>query len=297
MLTSWRFHYSQFLTSGGQLILLFAGFHSGSRSVWLACLGLMALFSLFAWAATLRRYRLIRGTPTSHIASAAQGYVELLGTAMPHGAPILGRHSHLPCLWYRYRVERKNHKNQWQTVSTGQSEAPFCLDDGSGRCVVDPAGAEIVTRHQETWRQGNERYTEWTLLPNDPLYVLGEFQTRSGDHGLTHNELVKQVLLEWKADRADLHRRFDLDGNGVLDMQEWLLARQAAKREADRQLTVARAQPDTHFARKPHDGRLYLISNLPPELLARRYLRWAWLHLVFFCVGLGGIAWLLAHPA
>lgn len=297
MLTSLRFHYSQLLTSGGQLLLLFAGFHLGSRTAWLWSLGLMSLISLLAWSSTLHRYRLLRGTPTSRIASAAQGYVELQGRAAAHGEALLGHCSRLPCLWYRYQVERKNGKGEWRTVSSGQSEAPFLLMDDSGRCVVDPRGAEIISRHKDTWQRGEERYTEWTLLKDDPLYVLGEFKTLRGDDGLTHNELVKQVLLEWKGDPASLHQRFDLNGNGMLEMEEWMLARQAAKREAGRRLTAAQAQPDSHFALQPRDGRLYLISNLPPDVLARRYLRWAWLHLAFFCGGLGGIAWLLAHPA
>lgn len=296
MLTSLRSHYAQFLTSGGQLMLLFAGFHFGSRNAWLWCLGLMATISLFAWQSTLRRYRLICGTPTSRVASAAQGYVELQGRAAAHGEPILGHCSLLPCLWYRYQVERKNGDTEWRTVSSGQSEAPFLLVDDSGRCVVDPRGAEIISRHKEIWQRGEERYTEWTLLKDDPLYALGAFQTRAGDHGLNHNELVKQVLQEWKADPATLHQRFDLNGNGMLDMEEWLLARQAAKREAHKRLAAARAQPDTHFMLRPRDGRLYLISNLPPEQLARRYLRWAWLHLAFFCGSVGGMVWWLAQP-
>ena len=80
--------------------------------------------SLFAWLSVLRRHRLIVGTPTSRIASAAQGYVELLGNARREGAPILSKYLLLPCLWYRYKVERKNHKNQWHTVDTGKAAHP-----------------------------------------------------------------------------------------------------------------------------------------------------------------------------
>ncbi len=295
MLTSLRRSYTQLITSGGQLLLLFAGFHFGSPTAWLWCLGLMAVISLFAWYSALHRHRLIVGTPTSRIASAAQGYVELLGDAQPMGAPIMGKYSNLPCLWYRYKVERRNQKNEWHTESTGESSAPFLMHDGSGQCVIDPQGAEIITRHKDTWQVADHRYTEWKLLERDELYALGEFKTVGGSNNpITHEDLVKQVLIEWKADNEDLLKRFDLDNSGQLDMREWMLARQAAKREASKRLAEARAEPDTNFMLQPHDGRLYLLSNLSPEKLAGRYALWTWLHLAIFFGALGGVAWLLA---
>lgn len=186
MLTSLRRQYTQLITSGGQLVLLFAGFYFESREGWLLILSLMSLISLFAWFSALRRSRLIVGTPTSRIASAAQGYVELLGRAHPEGAPILGKYSLLPCLWYRYKLERKNHKNEWRTVDTGESEAPFCLDDGSGTCVIDPRGAEIIARHKDSWWVGDERYTEWKVLQHDEVYSTGRIQDHRRRHHHAH---------------------------------------------------------------------------------------------------------------
>ena len=293
MLNSLRQQYAQLITSGGQLILLFAGFQLENREGWLWTLSGIALISVFAWYSALHRYRMISGTPTSRVASAAQGYVELVGSGRAHGDPILGKCSMLPCLWYRYKIETKNHKNEWQTESTGQSEAPFCLDDGSGICVIDPRGAEIVTRHKDIWQVADHRYTEWKLIQNDPLYALGEFRTLGGSNNpVTRNDLIKQVVSEWKMDNASLMQRFDLDGSGHLDIDEWMLARQAAKREADKRLAAARAEPDVHFLRQPQDHRLFLLGNLSPEKLARRYAIWTWLHLAILFGALGGIAWI-----
>ena len=146
----------------------------------------------------------------------------------------------------------------------------------------------------DNWQVGNERYTEWKVLETDEVYVLGEFKTIGGSNNpITHDELVKQVLYEWKLDNANMLQRFDLNGNGLLDMDEWLLARQAAKREARKRLNAARAEADTHFMLKPQDGRLFLISNTSPEKLARRYALWTWLHLAIFFGALGGIVWFL----
>lgn len=295
MFVSLRRHYGELVTSGTQLLLLVVAAQSESRQGWLGSLGLMALLSLFAWVSALRRLRVVRDTPTSRVASAAQGYVELLGRGrLLEGSPLLSKLSALPCLWYRYQVERKDSDNKWRTEDRGESQDSFLIDDGSGHCVVDPFGAEILTRHKDVWHQGDYRYTEWKLLDIDSIYVIGQFRTLGGGGTeIDPNEELKAVLAEWKLDKGTLQARFDLDGNGVLDMKEWALARQAARREVQKRVVEARAIPDTHYMVQPHDGRLFLISNLPPDQLARRYGFWAWGHLLIFFVALGGVGWLL----
>ncbi|MBI4937892.1 MAG: hypothetical protein HY846_06695 [Nitrosomonadales bacterium] len=299
MLTRLRREYANLVTSGTQLLLLLVGAHIESRTGWLACLGLMAAISPFAWLSALRRLRLVRDTPTSRIASAAQGYVELSGRGQPlPGAPLISKLRVLPCLWYRYKVERKDNDNKWHTEDSGESEDSFLLEDGTGQCVVDPTGAEILTIHKDTWHQGDYRYTEWKLIRHDPIYGIGQFKTVGGSSAtLDPNEQIKAVLAEWKQDTQSLHARFDLDNDGALDMREWMLARQAARREAEKRTSAARAEPDTSFLVQPHDGRLFLISNLKQDKLARRYLFWTWAHLAMFFGALGGLAWWLQQAA
>jgi len=291
MLVTLRREYALLITSGGQLLLLLVGFHIESFIGWIWCLGIMALISLLAWYSTLHRLRAISSTPTSRIGSAAQGYVELIGRGRPGPVPLISKLRVLPCLWYRWKVEERNAKNQWNTLDKGESSDYFMLRDDSGDCVVDPSQAEIITKHCDSWIKGDYRYTEWKLIQDDPLYVLGEFKTVGGSNTtLTHEELVKQVLSEWKMDNADLLKRFDLDNNGVLDMREWMLARSAAKREAEKRLNAALAEPDTNFMLKPRDGRLFLISNLDQDKLALRYKLWSWAHITIFFGALGGLA-------
>jgi len=295
MLVSLKREYAQLVTSGGQLFLLFVGIKLESRTGWLWCLGIMAVVSLFAWYSALHRLRMVSGTPTSRIGSAAQGYVELVGHGEKYGTPIIARYSNLPCLWCRYKLERRRSDNKgWHTEEHGESSAPFIIDDGTGKCVVDPQGAEILTKHKDSWTSGVHRYTEWKLIDIDLIYAIGEFKTAGGSTTtLTHNELVNQVLSEWKIDNENLMKRFDLDENGALDMQEWMLARQAAKREAEKRLDQARAEPDTNFLLRPHDGRLFLVSNLDHDKLALRYKLWSWGHIIILFGALGALTWLL----
>lgn len=292
MLVTLRRNYMQLVTSGAQLLLLLVGLRIQSFTVWLYCLSLMAVISLFAWLSALYRLRAIRDTPTSKVASAAQGYVELTGRGKPFGdMPLLSKLRGLPCLWYRYRVERRTSKDKWVTEDSGESTDSFQLRDESGTCIVDPEQAEIVTLHRDQWRAGDHRYTEWKLLKEDSLYVLGEFRTQSWALEFDSRAELNALLAEWKKDMPELRRRFDLNEDGELDMTEWMLARQAAKREVAILQREAHAQADIHLLGKPRDGKLFLISNLPPEKLARRYLIWNWVHLVILLGALAGIGW------
>ena len=297
MLRTLRREYAHLVTSGAQLLLLVIGLKLESRTGWLWVLGIMTVVSLFAWLSALRRLRVVRDTPTSRIASAAQGYAELIGRGKQlSDPPLLSKLNGLPCLWYRYEFAKKDSDNKWHVEDKGESNDPFLLQDDSGRCVVDPSGAEILTMHKDSWRKGEYRYTEWKLLDIDSLYVIGQFRTFGGSSiETTTKQEMNEVLAEWKQDMNSLHQRFDLDGDGQLDMQEWMLARQAARREAEKRIAEARAQPDTNYLVQPHDGRLFLISNLPQNKLERRYWLWTWAHLAIFFGALGGLSWILSH--
>ena len=294
MLVSLRRSYAELITSGAQLLLLFVGVKLESREAWLGCLSAMAIISFAAWLSALKRLRAIRGTPTSRVASAAQGYVELTGRGKPFGEmPLISKCRQLPCLWYRYKIEQCGSKDKWQTIDSGESSDSFLLRDDTGDCVVDPEHAEIVTKHRDQWQEGDYRYTEWKLINSDSLYVIGEFRTRSGAMEFDSRAELNALLAEWKQDKPALHARFDLNNDGELDMNEWLLARQAAKREVEKKKRDAHAQPDIHLIGQPRDGKLFLISNLTPEKLSRRYLLWSWAHVVIFFGALSGIGWLL----
>ena len=299
MIVNLRRDYGQFITSDGQLLLLIIGAQTESRIGWMISVGLMAIISLIAWLSTLHRRRAISDTPRSQIASAAQGYVELHGTGKPLDYPPLLSHlTSLPCLWYRYKVEEKSGDNKWQTISSGESDVSFILEDGSGRCVVDVENAEILTRHKETWTHGRYRNTEWKLLINDPIYALGDFRTLGGGTAeLDAKADITDLLSEWKKDQPSLLKRFDLNGDGLLDETEWNLARQAARREVVRSHRELRNDADVHTLRRPGNDQPYLISNLDPQHLARRFLLRAAAHLVVFLTSLATMAWVWQQGA
>lgn len=231
-------------------------------------------------------------TPSSRTAAAAQGDVELIGTGRPLAeTQLLTPNSRLPCLWYRYTVERRENK-RWRQVDAGESDLPFLLDDGSGHCELDPRGAEILTSHHETRSEGDIRIHESLLLAGDRLYALGHFASVNGAQASLDQRLdVADLLTEWKRDQPELRQRFDLDGNGEIEAHEWTLARLAAEREIARQHQAIRARPMTHTLSQPDAGRPYLISNRPPRHLGQRYAWLAALHLALLAGMLAGIGW------
>jgi hypothetical protein len=221
----------------------------------------------------LHRARLIEDMPTSRARSAAQGYVELEGVAkqMEH-TPIVARLSGLPCCWYRYKVEemeviqeRGHDRTRWKVIDKGTSTDTFWLDDGTGRVAVDPEGAEVIPRYKDVWQSRSGlagiakpseffvgffathssattyRFTEERINRNDPVYALGLLKNLGSlVNGPTLDDRVRDLLKEWKQDQAALHKRFDLNQDGKIDEKEWLLARRAARREAENATSLSR---------------------------------------------------------
>ena len=263
-----------------------AAFHAGPGGVQRWCVAALGGVALLAWAAALRRARAIANIATSRIASAAQGYVELQGRASI-GELILSPLSNTPCIWYRYRVYERDRDDDWKEIESGTSSATFDLNDGSGSCTVDPDHAEVVGAPSTTRQKGDTKEVEELLHGGRSLYVLGEFSTVGGANSvLSLREDVNALLASWKQDQAALHRRFDLNRDGEIDLQEWELARRLATRTVEQEHRAIRAQPGVHVMRAPQDGRVFLLSPLPPQRLRRRYLLWSVLHLAV-CLAAG----------
>lgn len=283
------------LTGAAHFIIVMIAVQMETPLVWPWALFAMSGVSFFAWLGNYRRYRQIHDLPTSKIASAAQGYVELLGRSeLLDGTPIISRLGLKPCCWYYYKIEEEKSDNKWETIDQGSSIAHFLLLDDTGQCVVSPEGAEIVTADHRTWREDRYRYHEWLLLPKTVLYALGEFVTHSGnvpDH-VEEREEIRQTLADWKRDPKSLHERFDLNQDGTIDLKEWELARLQAAREVRKQRAgqLNNHVEGVHLLRQPRDRRLFLLANEMPDKLGRRYRWWSIAHLVVLAAtGIGGL--------
>ena len=289
----WRHDYANLALGGGNLLILLLGFQLHSRIGWQISLVLVGLTSFWAWYANLKRYRTVADTPTSRIASAPQGYVELVGRGQqPPGASLVSPISGLPCLWYRYRVERKN-DDRWEHVESGISHDTFGISDGSGQVLIDPDGAEIFTSRKQVSNAGGYRKTEWTLIEGETIYVIGEHVTLGGPNAVLDKKSdLATLLAEWKRDKTALLARFDVNRDGEISLDEWARARQAASDEVDRTHLDIRLKDGIHLIRQPSHGRPFLIANREVTALVRHFRLWSWGHLVLIMAALLGLVFL-----
>lgn len=285
-----RDRYRQGLTSAGYLVLLGVALQMGDASGGAVCLMLIVAVGLLACASTYRRARAIADVATSRIGSAAQGYVEVMGRAKADpGELILSPYSGIACIWYRFQVySRDNPRSEWREVDSGASSATFELSDGSGACRVDPDHAEVVGPERRVSYRDGDKLVEEMLFAGGTLYVLGEYATLHGAQAaLSVSEDVGALLATWKQDPVQLKKRFDLDGDGQIDLHEWEHARRLATKTVEQQHRELRNLGELNLMRAPANGRMFLISTLSPQQLRRRYLWWSAFHLGVAGVGIG----------
>jgi hypothetical protein len=285
------------------------------EDAWLLTLVLAAAMLACLWfgLGRLRRARLIEDTPTARIRSAHQGYVEFEGRArMMPGPPIFSPLTRTPCVWWRFRVERRKgygtRSAAWSVVESYSSDDMFLLDDGTGECVVDPQGARVHPSLRRTWYGstqrpmwtpqgsrrfnlfpfGTYRYSELLIGINTPLHVMGFYRTHSGAPVFDEAADVRELIAQWKREPEQLLKRFDANGDGEICMQEWQAVRKAAAEEVRRRHVDTAAAPDVSVVSRPRDGRPFLLSAVPQATLVRRK-KWTGWPLVGLAIYLGAV--------
>ncbi|NJN45785.1 MAG: hypothetical protein HC808_04105 [Candidatus Competibacteraceae bacterium] len=278
---------------------------TGESLIFVVAGGLAAAGLFWAWR-SIRRAWALADTPIAKIHSAPQGYVELRGrAAFWEGEQLAAPLSGLPCAWYRFRIEENRH-NRWWTINHGISDHLFVLEDDTGRCVVDPDGAEVIKTTQDRWygdRHGGRtfalwgigaqyRNTEQRIMPGEELHIMGWFETAGG-----HREppdirrQVTELLAQWQKDPRRM-ALFDRRGNGRIDPDEWEAARRAAYRQVERKNLMSSAMPDVHILSNPEDwSQPFLISTVSERGLINKYRRDALLALLVALLAGAYLAW------
>jgi hypothetical protein len=233
---------------------------------WVAGIAIFAVASFVGVFRCLRRVRLIEDTPTAKIRSAAQGYVELEGWALPgergmQTSPLGGG----SCLWWSYEIARREASSRgnerWRTIEEGTSQTRFVLEDDTGRCIVDPKSASVTTDLSREWyghsprpdtmlritsgmHAGGYRYRERVIMAGEKLYLLGNFIT---DHQIP----------------GDLPTATDEPSDAV------------------------------HLLAKPTDRSPFFISTRPQRTLASHYRSSAGSNFAVFVACGAGLTWML----
>lgn len=277
-------------------------------------LGLSVAAAFYYSFKFLRHTRLIEDTPTSRVRSAHQGYVELEGGARPlDDQPVVSPLTGTTCVWWFYEIEkrvRRNKSTSWKTIDKKSSDAPFYLVDETGRCMVNPVGAEVVTTVKQIWHgstawpggppsgsrffsMGGYRYTERLIRPETDVYALGLFSTRSVVmDGEEENAALRDKLAEWKQNAARM-KLLDVNKDGQVDVKEWEAARIVALKELRRE-HQALASEGLHTLSKPEQrNQPFLISAVLQHDLCKRWRWYAGLCFTWVLVGGSLFVWQL----
>lgn len=278
------------------------------------------VWSFFASFRFLRHARLLEDIPTSRIRSAPQGYVELVGKAkLMDGPPIICPLTSTHCLWWNYEIERHvraGKRSYWKTIEKGTSDDLFYLEDGTGRCVIDPSSAQVIPSSRNVWYGntakplsgptsgigfggGGYRYTEKLIKVNDPLYALGQFRTERGPSAKEkQQEPVRELVKQWKADPQKM-ALFDINKDGEIDAKEWDAAHRAAVAQVKRSQIKEPPTDAIHIMSRPEDkGYPYVLSTQDQAQLIPKWKRNAAACFIAFLAG-GSLfiyGWILRPP-
>ncbi|BBL34897.1 hypothetical protein Nstercoris_01148 [Nitrosomonas stercoris] len=262
---------------------------------------LVVLMSFYYFVRALRRWRLIQNIPTARLRSVPQGQVELEGQGrFSQDRPIFAPLSNHQCVWYHSLIEgretvmgRKRTRTEWKILYQRTSDQPFLLDDGTGTCLINPVGADIISNEKLIWYGNTEwpshtqildsgsaivgmskhyRYSEQLILPGQKLYVLGHLQTRSAATDRSARTIMIDLLADWKQNWQQLLKRFDANQDGEIDQAEWEKARIAAWQEAQETYQKLQTEPAVHHVFCPKDKhRPFIISVRPQAELIKKY--------------------------
>jgi len=280
-----------------------------SHEFWIAAsiVTVIAIIAFIRMARWWSHARMIEDVPTSRVRSASQGYVELVGHArMMDGPVIFSPLSKKSCVWYSYKIEEKvktydsngRSKTYWKVVKQETSEELFLLEDETGRCVIDPDDADVITTNKRTWYKRTvsppRRYTEELILDNEPIYSIGLFKTVANVDRQKHKEQVHHLLREWKNDPNHLLHRFDTNRDGELSLEEWELARLAAQRQVKRELgSMEKLEQLSVLKNSPHKNQGFIISTTPEDALISHYKTRALLAMLAFFISGSFAVWMI----
>lgn len=304
-----RFSSPTYFWAGAWLLMALLGFLGRRPPDWMGALPASALAGgllLGAAAASvaygvrqLQRWQRVADTPTARVRSVAMGPAELKGT-VDADLPLEAPYSKTLCAWYQFRLERwvvdpssarslggsalrflltrstptYAERGGWRLVHEGDSaDLPFWLRDETGRIRVEPAGAELHVRGEQTFEVQSHgvryRATERVLPLGASLYVLGTVDR--DEHRDERDRMVVEAVRRLKSDPHAM-ARYDIDGDGRVDADEWELARQAVRTEVEARL-AERTREDTVFIGRGGPEEPFILSDHDEVDLARR-LRW-----------------------
>ncbi len=251
-------------------------------------LAVFVVSSFLFWLSAYQRKRAIDDVPTSTVAAAAQGYVELRGTAeAAPGHSLRGRLTGAHCVWCLFAMKERNSDGEYVETERGSLAVPFLLRDKSGYCLVDAGQAEVVCDRCQQWKEDGRMCEEWSIRVGDPVHVVGFFSTGGADADSQLSMKIAYELASEQRNSAVFAARHDTNHDGKVDLREVAIARVEMRREEERRLDK---QGGVHTVVPSPDGRPFLIISAGQERVSTHYAFLAAVHLGVFFFSLGVLA-------
>jgi len=270
---------SGFSISGAVVAWLGWDFASATRSgAWLIVTGsaVCVVCGFYLWRRALRMRHAISGVATARLASAPQGYVELQGRARQLSAEFSTVRPH----WVWQRITRSR-----SAPSLEVTAAPFCFSDGDTSAVILPEGADVTCKNRHVEHGSHGKTVTESIHSGEALYVLGYLSSLEDIRNLA--EEAERIAADIRLDPAE-RRKYDVNGDGRLDVDELLKLHETAKQLAQSQ-AIGR---ETHVIARPPDGRPFLISTLPMRSMPARFAAYAWFGFVVAAAGVASaVTW------
>ncbi len=117
---------------------------------WLFILVLIAVIAICAWyfgAHQRLKRQLKQAKPWSLSELPEDTHGRVIGQARALGEQLQGPLTGRPCVYYIAMVEEQRstgRSTHWRTVAQETRGVPFILEDGTGRAIVDPNGAQVA---------------------------------------------------------------------------------------------------------------------------------------------------------
>ncbi|MFQ5606521.1 MAG: hypothetical protein ACE5GA_01135 [Candidatus Zixiibacteriota bacterium] len=248
------------------------------------------VLALLATLTMFQRKRVAQNTPTSKLRSLQMGTVEICGRAKRKYA-LQSPHSMVRCVYYRYRVLKKQIRHtsegvateQWVVVDRGDSgPVPFYLEDDTGQALIDPQGAIMSGLQTEEFSGSmadllsgaaldRTRKVIETVIPEGAsLYILGHARPLKNSAQDQQQEYRRRLKALKRS--PDKLAKYDADRDGEISMEEWAVARQDIESGLLVEKLRADNMTDTAVVGEHPGGGLFFISDRPERELIAGYL-------------------------
>lgn len=127
---------------------------------WIAIIVIVILIAVLSWyfGASQRMKRQLRAAKKWQLNELPEDtHGRVIGQARALGEQLAGPLTGRPCVYYIAMVEEQRSTGRstyWRTVASETRGVPFMIEDGTGRAIIDPTGAQVALNFDGNSKSG-----------------------------------------------------------------------------------------------------------------------------------------------